>query len=118
MKKLFFVVLFCLICSVGYAKPSLSSVLSWKFPDAVFMTGQADPNDGSENPKMVIRDWKSSSPKPTAEEIEVYTQEYIAFLAQEKIERRARKRALMTKLGLTKSDFKAMIELLDDRNDD
>lgn len=69
MKKLIFASFLIAICGQAFAEPSLATVLEWKY-GACAGTKQADENDSSPNPKMVISYWKCNAPQPSESQIE------------------------------------------------
>lgn len=74
MKK--FAVVFLLLCTTAFAETaSLSDVLSWQYGQC-FGTKQANDNDASPNPKMVVWYWKCAEPQPSEAEIATLTQTY------------------------------------------
>lgn len=72
MKK--FIFIFLIICGTASAA-SLSDALTWKYGEC-FGTKQADEQDTSINPKMVITNWKCDEKQPTDDEISKITFDY------------------------------------------
>jgi len=92
---------------------NVNDVLKWRFPDAKFSF------HAEENGKIVIDSWISAEPKPSSQAIEQLVHDYKVSVHDVKAqERKNRKKAVLQKLGLTKQDLGALIELIEDRNDD
>ena len=60
---------------------TLAEVLQWKYGAGSADTRQANPQDASVHPKMVISVWRSQEPQPTEKQIEQLTNEY--YVSQE-----------------------------------
>lgn len=75
MKKYLFIL--CLLLVSTQAKADLATVLAWKYGNCMG-TKQADPNDMSANPKMVISYWNCGEQQPNSEQIGIDTEEYYA----------------------------------------
>ena len=56
--------------------------------------------------------------RPDDSTIEIWKAEYQTYLANEKIARKNRKKAVLSKLGLTKQDALSLLEFIQDGNDD
>ena len=105
-----FSVLFCAVCFAS--EPSLAQVLEWKY-GFVASTKQDDPNDMSNNPKMVISEWKHQViPQPDEAQLAIDKQEYIAHLAQIEADSEAEKEALKEKLKVSDSDLEALKKVI------
>lgn len=116
MKKFIFLIAFLCVC--GYASAdSLAEILSWKYGNCSD-TKQKDPNDLRPNPKMVISGWRCASPQPSEEQIVIDKAEYQAAKQAERLARKNKKQALVTKLGLSRAEVADLIAIIDDRGDD
>ena len=116
--KILLTILIILCISTPAFAVSVADAVKWAYPDCDFMTVQENPDDASQNPKMVIKDWRCSEPQPTKDEINQIKIEYKAAKDIEKAERKSRKQALATKLNLSKQEVKALIEIVEDKSED
>lgn len=92
---LLFLILFSGTCYAVQDEPSLAEVLEWKY-GPVAGTAQADQNDHSVSPKMVITSWNSSQPIPTDSELVTIFQDYKKSIKY--LEKRVKKGDISEKL--------------------
>lgn len=112
MRRIILLALFVAFSSTAYAnEPSLSEVLEWKY-GPVAGTRQADPNDTSSSPKMVISSWNSDVSQPDEKQIEADTEEYKAFLTQKEQADQSEIDNIKTKLKLTDDEIDALKKAL------
>ena len=121
MKKLVFIILILVLFSgVSYAssKPIAEALETWlraqnKFDGAKVRTSL------DANGEYIITAWDVPGvAKPTEQEIQQIVSQADQDKASEKTSRKNRKKAVLQKMGLTKNDLKALIEMIEDKSDE
>ena len=121
MKKLVFMILILVLFSgISYAsdKPIAEAVETWlraqnKFDGAKVSTSL------DANGKYVITSWDVPGvAKPTEQDLQQIISQTDQDKASEKTSRKNRKKAVLQKMGLTKNDLKALVELIEDKSDE
>lgn len=96
-----------------------AAALSWWLESQNKLNGaKVGTKEVSEN-VWEISEWEVSElAKPTDAEVDTIITDYQTHLTNEKDARKTRKQAVRTKLGLTKSELKALLEIVLDGHDD
>lgn len=97
-------------------KEPIAQALFWKYWKEGAKINTAQTEDGS----FEITNWEHPDDVPEPDEIAIDTalKEYKADQAAKKEARKIRKKAVMSKLGLSKQELTALLELIEDRSDD
>lgn len=111
MKKILILIfLFCFpITLFADDAPSLAQILEWKY-GACLGTKQADPNDLSPNPKMIISYWKCGVDQPSEEEIKNLESQFIASKNQNEELIKKTLNDIFQKLNLSAEEVDALID--------